>query len=325
MIPSFVHGPIAPVFTAFNQDGSFDEKGQREFLAFLMERGGIAAYFLRCGMGQMYAFQYDEVKQIAKAAREQLGSLPLIVGTTGIWDRNRDKLPDPGVFLRQAIELSQYAESVGVDGVVHTIPEGLQRNENETPAEATLRYFEAVTKAIKVPVFIYQPPATSPEYMVTPESIRELSDLPQMSGIKCSTADAHYLTNLAWALRDKDFALVTGNETAFLCGLGLGSPAVIGQGSTVNPQLLRVVQDRYEAGDFAGALEAQRSVNLLCEKAVNPTEFFKRYAAEKGYEVQPYARTMGSNPYEKQTPQELTQERYDGYKQLLEQELARFN
>ena len=30
-----------------------------------------------------------------------------MIGTTGIWDRDYERLPDPDVFLREAVELSQ--------------------------------------------------------------------------------------------------------------------------------------------------------------------------------------------------------------------------
>ncbi|MBN2307673.1 MAG: dihydrodipicolinate synthase family protein, partial [Candidatus Hydrogenedentes bacterium] len=108
MIPEFVRGAIAPVFTAFNEDGTFDEAGQRNLLDFLLERGGISAFFLRSGMGQMYTFSYEDTEAIARTACSHLaGTAPALVGTTGIWDRDRTRRPNPAVFTQQAIELSR--------------------------------------------------------------------------------------------------------------------------------------------------------------------------------------------------------------------------
>jgi len=130
---------------------------------------------------------------------------------------------------------------------------------------------------------------------------------------------------MTYATRDKDFAFIVGAETAFLAGLITGGKACIGQGATVNPQIIRAIYDRYHAGDLAGAIEAQHSTNLLVNRSNNCVEFFKRWLAEKGYKVQPYARSMNGNPYAKGKDRPaLSQEEYETYKRLLEDELAKY-
>jgi len=127
MIPKFVRGSIAPVFTAFHEDGRLDDDGQRSILSWLAGTKAVSAFFVRSGMGQMFSFSYEDVRQIAKTVCEhRAGNVPILVGATGIWDRNRDQYPDPEVFMRQAVELSKYAEDMGASGVVHTIPEAVQ-------------------------------------------------------------------------------------------------------------------------------------------------------------------------------------------------------
>ena len=66
MVPQFVRGCIAPTFTVFRSDLSFDSDGQRRFLDFLIERGGISAFFVRSGMGQMFTYSYEEVQAMAR-------------------------------------------------------------------------------------------------------------------------------------------------------------------------------------------------------------------------------------------------------------------
>ncbi len=326
MIPEYVRGPIAPVFTAFHEDGRFDPEGQRAFLDFLHQSGAISAYFVRSGMGQMYAFDYDDVKQMADTACGHLrDKAPVLVGATGIWDRNLDRRPDPKTFLEQAIELSKYAEGAGAAGVVHTLPEAIEPGPGETHADVILRYFEAIDRAVSVPIFIYQPPGTLPEYRVTVELAQRLADIPHVMGMKASTPDAAYILDITWATRDKDFGYIVGHEGAYYAGLHMGAHAVIGQGCCVNPQIVVAVEDRFRANDMIGAMDAQRSVNLLCEKSEKTQEFLKRYAAEQGFAVKPYGRSMKYNPYGgnvDETP--LTREQYESYKALLESELAKY-
>lgn len=324
MIPEYIRGSIAPVFTSFDEDGSFHEQGQRNFFDFLIERGGISAYFVRCGMGQMYTFSYEDVEAMARTACDHFaGKAPVLVGTTGVWDRNNDNRPDPDVFTTQAVELSKLADGLGTDAVVHTVPQAILPLDGQTYADVTVSYFETVAGAVECPVLIYQPPGTDEEYQVTMDSVRQLADIPNVVAIKLSTTDAMYIHNITWAVAGKDFAIITGAETAFLAGLASGTKAVIGQGATVNPQILNAIQDRFEAGDLEGAREAQWIANDLVEQSTNTPEFMKLLATENGHEVPRFSRSMKSNPYMEERPP-LAQDEYEAYKKLLESALAKF-
>jgi hypothetical protein len=167
--------PSPPTFTAFHDDGRFDADGQRRLLDFMLQRGGVNAFFVRSGMGQMYTFGMDDTRELVDVACAHLaGKAPCLVGTSGIWDRNYDKRPDTEQYTREAIELSQYALDKGAAGVVLTIPEGLLPAAGETEADVTQRYFERVAAAINGPIFIYQPPGTDPKYHMTEQSIARL-------------------------------------------------------------------------------------------------------------------------------------------------------
>ena len=56
MIPQYVRGSIAPVFTAFHEDGRLDDDGQCSILRWLAETKAVSAFFVRSGMGQMFSF-----------------------------------------------------------------------------------------------------------------------------------------------------------------------------------------------------------------------------------------------------------------------------
>lgn len=322
MIPPYARGCIAPTFSIFRSDLSFDPDGQRRFLDFLLDRGGISAFFVRSGMGQMFTFSYEDVQAMARTACSHLkGRAPVLVGTTGIWDRDRNKYPDPATFQREAVELSQYAEEQGADGVVHTIPEAILPRAGQTEADVMLEYFETVSAAVSIPTFIYQSPGTAEAYHVTHELLTQLAELPGMAGIKVSTADAGYIATLCAAVHGRDFAYITGNENAFYAGLCCGSTAVIGQGAAMYPQMLNSLQDLFEAGDATAALMAQHAVYKLVVRSGNSVEFFKRYATEQGYPVDGYARPMIGVDYTKAIGN-VSDEEYATYKRLLEDELA---
>ncbi|NUM55654.1 MAG: dihydrodipicolinate synthase family protein [Candidatus Hydrogenedentes bacterium] len=325
MTDFFVRGAISNVFTVWDDQGRFDPDGQRNLLDYLYDAGSISTYFVRSGMGQMYAYQYDDVKAMASLACAHLaGRAPVLVGTAGIWDKNYDKRPDPGVFMQQAVELSQFAEQQGAAGVVHTMPEALLPRDGETHADVILRYFERISDAVQVPIWLYQPPGTQKEYCVTMDLAVRLAEIPRVAAMKVSTVDAQYIYNLCYAMAPLGFKFIAGSECGFLAALYAGASACIGQGCTLNPVTIKAIQDRYEAGDQQGAIEAQRSTNYLVEVGVSTVEWFKRYITDRGYPVSTHARDMGANPYVG-APAPLTQDAYESFKAVFEAELLKFD
>ena len=321
-VPDYVVGCISPVFTAFRDDGAFDETGQRHLLDFMFERGGISAYFVRSGLGQMYTFELDDVKQMARTACGHLaGKAPVLVGCSGIWDRNYDCRPDAETFIAQAVELSRFAEDAGAAAVVHTNPEALLPEAGESVDAMRVRFFSTVCDAVSIPVFIYQTPGTLPEYVASPEALARLADIDNLCGMKASTNDACYVFNALQAVKDKDFGFIVGAETAYYAGLYAGARAVIGQGCTMNPQTIRAILERFDAGDHTGAVEAQAATNRLVDACPNAPAWFKRYAAEHGHPVGTFARSTANSPYLHDRPA-ITNEQYEAFQRIYEAELA---
>lgn len=320
-VPNYVRGSIAPTFTVFKEDGSLDDAGQRRFMDFLLERGSISAFFIRSGMGLMYTFSMEDTRQIARNVCSHLrGITPILVGCSGIWDRNYDRRPDPRVYVNQSIELGNYALEQGAAGVVYTVPEALEPASGETIQQMIERYFCTVCDQVSGPVFVYQPPNTLRDYEILPETLSRLADIDNFIGGKFSTADGFYTYELLRAVRGKHFGYIVGNETMFYAGLVAGAIACIGQGALLNPQILTAVYERYRSGNYSGMLLAQDAVNTLVSQGVNAVDFIKRYATEKGYDVPLYTRSQCNNPYMTDA-EPITEEAYHKFKKIYEMEL----
>ncbi len=317
-------GVIANAFTVFDESYAIDEAGQRNFLDALVDTHEVDAYFVRSGMGQMYTFEFDDVVQIAKIACDHLaGKGAVLVGAAGVWDRNWDVRPDPETFITQAVELSKISEDLGAAGVVHTMPEAIKPSAGRSAVDITIEYLTRISDAVKIPIFMYQPPGTDEAYRATPESVRRFMEIPRVKGIKISTDNAAYILDIIWATRGTHFGFINGAETALLAGLAVGSRAVIGQGACMSPKILQEVFRRFDAGDLAGALDAQRSTNVLVQKCVHAVDFYKRYLNEKGYRMPVVNRPTTSNPYWK-GPRAMTDAEHSEYKALFENELTKY-
>lgn len=320
-VPKFVQGSIAPTFTVFKEDGSLDDNGQRRFVDFLLESDAINSFFIRSGMGLMYTFSMEDTRQMARNLCSHLdGVAPVLVGCSGIWDRNYERRPDPHVYIEQGIELGNYAFDLDAAGVVYTVPEALEPHAGETHQHMIERYFLTLCEHVPGPVFVYQPPETLKEYEIAPATLGRLASIRNFVGGKFSTKDGHYTYELMRAVRGRNFGYVIGNECMFYTGLFLGSRACIGQGAIVYPQIINAMLERYRSGSYSGVLRAQDAVNTLVGMKINAPDFLKMYATEKGYPTPLYTRSQKSNPYMTEA-EPITKPEYDRFKSVLATEL----
>jgi 4-hydroxy-tetrahydrodipicolinate synthase len=324
-VPAFIDGCIAPVFTVFREDGSLDEDGQRNLLDFIFDRGAVNAFFIRSGLGQMYTFEYEDVRRIITSVCAHMKDrIPVLTGCTGAWNRNYDKRPDPRKFIEECLELGRHAQDAGAAGIVYTVPEALTPENGVSCDGLQMRFFTAVCENVSLPVFIYQPPGTRKEYMISPELVQRLAGIDNLCGMKASTADGEYLFRMNRAAEGLDFSIIAGAETIYYAALYAGSRAVIGQGCTMNPHVIRAIRDRFDAGDRQGVLAAQHSTNILVDRCPNPVDFFKMYASEKGFPAGTTARMMENNPYLKNR-EPLSREAYERYRDFFELETIKFS
>ena len=317
MVPEFLTGVIAPMFTPCNEDGSLDPKGGSEFARFLLDLGVVTTIFPRSGLGKMYTFKKDEVKQIIDVAIDTLaGQIGVIPGTAGTWDKNPREKPDPDRYTEETIELSLYAKEKGANGVVVVIPEALPEEPRATLHDRMCEYYQKVARAVHLPIVIYHPGGISGPYRMTPELFKNLIRIDGIVGMKYSITDMDKFAGVA-RFAPEDFALIAGAESVFLPALALGAVGVIGQGCCVCPQILRAVYNHYGQGEIELARKAQFAVNdlLKASAGMDVAVFGKMYATRKGYGVGPYPRA---------TERVVTEDQYKTYATVLDQQLAAY-
>ena len=299
-IPEFLHGVITPMFTPCNPDNTIDEPGVRAWVDYLIGTGAITTLFPRCGLGRMYTFSYDEVKQIIDVMLDHAGDrIPVMPGTMGEWHDDASNRPDPAIFTRQSIEISQYAQEKGAVAVVLVLPSAIAAVEGVPLEDTIVDYFQAVASEVDVPIVIYQAPGLDPAYNMTPSLLTRLLEISNIAGMKFSSGEIVKLSRLAMAAEGSNFAFIAGDELAFLYAMTIGASGVIGQGCDMNPETLRAVYDRMTTGDINGAREAQldsvRAIDIT-QGLDTPVAGFM-YAARKGVEVQPYTKSTKKATY----------------------------
>jgi dihydrodipicolinate synthase/N-acetylneuraminate lyase len=296
----FLCGVITPMLTPVHSDLSMDYAGAQSMVNWLATRGCVRTVFVRSGMGRMFSFTVEETKRLAEAVHEaNQGRMGLLIGAAGEWlDQKSGTRPDSERYIAQAVELTQFAQMLGADGVVHAIPQALTPRQQETIEEMLFRYYQTVHDASELPIVLYQPGGLAPEYRMTPILLKKLLALPRIAGMKVSTTEDAVFSPLAQVVQGTSFALICGHEGYYLKGLKQGAVGVIGQGCIGYPEVLYAVKRYFDCGDLAAAERAQSDVHrgLEATRGLNGAVIIKQYLIRQGVCIEPFDRN-GQEPY----------------------------
>ena len=239
------YGIIPPVVTPFTDDGKFNEKAFRKIVKHLIECG-VHGIFPLGTTGEFYAFDTDEIRCIFEATKDEVrGRVPVYAGASHITTRG-------------VIERVHIAEDVGFDAVSVLTPMFISQTQDEL-----YEYYKTIAENTKLPVIMYN---NKPKTNVTidPRTVSRLAEIDNIIGIKDSTGD---FTNSAEYLRltkDNDkFSVLIGRDTLIYAGLCSGAAGSIASCANVAPRLVADIYDKFKAGDFKGALDAQFALNPL--------------------------------------------------------------
>jgi 4-hydroxy-tetrahydrodipicolinate synthase len=200
-MPLDLAGIFVPNITPFSAQ-KVDEAVLRRLLDYLIEQG--ASGFVPCGTtGESATLSHDEHRRVVEVTVEHVARrVPVIAGTGSN-------------STAEAIALTMHAEEVGADGALVICPY------YNRPSQAGLvAHFMEVAQATTVPVIIYNIPKRTGVNM-EPETVAQLSQLPNIVGIKEASGDLNQVTEIL-RLAQPGFAVLSGdgNMTFAICCLG---------------------------------------------------------------------------------------------------------
>jgi 4-hydroxy-tetrahydrodipicolinate synthase len=299
--PAYLNGVIVPMYTPATPEGSLDEQGIRNYTDWLIENGSISTLFPRSGLGQMYEFDLEKVRSVIDIVTDQAGGrIPVMPGCGGAYDGGRDPVDNPQRYYDESIELSNHAAERGCITVVLVMPYALHGRDMDRSQveEVTFDYYRTVAQSISLPVLIYQPPVSRRRYRIGSNLVARLIDeVPQIVGMKYSTADLGRIMRVAQKIDGRDWVLISGNEAVFMQAFTAGACGIVGQGCTNNPEVLLAVYERLMSGDYAGALSAAMDVlrGIRATGRYSPAIGGLAYLTRKGVDVPTYSLKGGKD------------------------------
>ena len=232
-------GSGVAIVTPFTQDNeSIDFEKLGELIEFQIANDTQA--IIICGTtGESPTLSFDEKKAAIKYTVDKVnGRIPVVAGTGG----NNTK---------QVIELSQYAESVGADGLLVVTP-----FYNKTTQPGLVKHYTAIANSVKLPIILYNVPSRT-GLNISANTCYELSKVDNIVAVKEASSDISQIAEIAAKCSD-DLYIYSGNDDQIVPILSLGGIGVISVIANVLPKETNDICQSY----FDGNVEYSKKLQL---------------------------------------------------------------
>ena len=150
-----------------------------------------------------------------------------------------------------SIEMSKFAESVGVDGLLVITP-----YYNKTSQKGLYAHFSAINDAINIPIMLYNVPSRT-GMNITPLMLDKLADLNNVVAIKEASGDLSQVAKMAELCGDR-IAIYSGNDDQIVPILSLGGAGVVSVLANILPEETHNICEKY----FLGEVIESRNLQL---------------------------------------------------------------
>ena len=204
---------LTAMVTPFDEEGELDY-GQARTLASALVASGSDGLVIGGTTGESPSMSDDEKVRLFAEVKEEVGQkATVIAGTT---DNNH----------RKSVELSKEAESVGVDGLLLTVPAY-----NKPPQEGLYRHFKAIAGATSLPGLLYNVPSRTSLNM-TAETTLRLAAIDNIVGVKEASSDLVQITRIVDGAPN-GFKVWSGNDDETFPIMCVGGHGIVSVASNI--------------------------------------------------------------------------------------------
>ncbi len=235
-------GSCVALITPFTQEGVHYKKLE-ELIEWQIQQGTDA--ILICGTtGEASTMPDSEHKEVIRFAVEKINGRVHVMAGTGSND------------TRHAVELSQYAQSVGADSILTVTP-----YYNKTTQEGLYRHFKAVADAVSVPVVLYNVPSRT-NLNIQPETLKRLSEIENIVAVKeCNLGQVAKTRSLC----GDELVIYSGEDGNVVPLMSLGGIGVI----SVMANIIPADTHKMAAAFLDGDMETSRAIQIRAVELVD--------------------------------------------------------
>lgn len=243
MKPIIFKGVCTAIATPFTKDKvNFEEFGK--LIDWQIEEGVNA--IIVCGTtGEASTMSnYEKMETIKFAVNRAKKKIPIIAGT-GSND------------TKKVIELSKYAQNVGVDALLVVTP-----YYNKTTNKGLVTHYSKIAKNTSLPIIIYNVPSRT-GVNISAETCFELAKIPNIVAIKEASGDISQVSKIA-SLCGDSLHIYSGCDDQILPILSLGGLGVISVLSNIKPKFTCDMVKNFFEGNIQDAIDMQlKSIPLI--------------------------------------------------------------
>lgn len=155
-----------------------------------------------------------------------------------------------------SIELSKYAEEVGVGGLLLVTP-----YYNKCTQKGVIEHYKAIAVSVNLPIILYNVPGRT-GFSLQAKTVLELSKIENIKAIKEASGDISLVAEIA-RLCGEDFYIYSGNDDMIVPILSLGGKGVISVVANILPQDTHNMVMEFLNGNVKEARKLQLIMNGL--------------------------------------------------------------
>jgi len=237
-----IEGCLTALVTPF-RDGKVDFDGLAKLVEWQIESGvdGIVSVGTT---GESATLDVDEhVAVIAATVKAARGRVPVVAGAGGN-------------ATSEALALTKASEEAGADALLHVTPYYNRPNQ-----EGLYRHFEALSRATKLPIILYNVPSRTACDLLC-ETVVRLADFDNIIGVKDATGNLVRGSELVAKVGDR-LAVLSGDDGTAFPLYACGGRGVISVVSNVAPREMSEMWDAAKAGDWDRAKKIHFRLRVL--------------------------------------------------------------
>ena len=296
------YGIMPPMITVWKDDETFDEKRTIRHLNWLIDEG-ITSISVCGSTGENITMSPEETMHITKILVEAVdGRIPVY--------------PASGFYsTKTTIEVSQYAEKVGADGLLIIPPYYLNPHK-----DAVMNHYREIRKNVGIDIMLYDNPWFA-GYKMTAAEVAQLVDEGAVNSIKCAHGDVADVHDLIYLCKDK-LDVFYGHDYSGIEALIMGATGWLTGSQNVFPGLARklydtvVVEKNIDKAKTIWYEEYMPFMDFIMHEKVNGSphwlEIFKEALNMMGHDVGVPRKPMGT----------LTPEAREKLKKIIDKMMA---
>lgn len=234
-----IKGVIPPIITPVDKNENVDEDGLKRVINHVLD-GGVHGIFVMGSNGEFYAFDFENQKRAVEITVEHVnGKVPVYAGASAI-------------TTKECIKLAKMAEDIGADALTVLTPMFIKPNEKEM-----YNHFKAIAESTKLPILLYNNPGKTTNN-ISVSLLEKLSQIDNIVGIKNTSLDFAQTIEYIRVTKDNPkFKVLCGIDYYIYATLAYGGAGCVAGTANVAPRLVVDIYEKFMAGDYAGAVDAQ--------------------------------------------------------------------